>query len=32
MGTPLIDIEKLDMDQRLELIEELWESLRVNLE
>jgi putative addiction module component (TIGR02574 family) len=30
MGTPLIDIEKLDTDQRLELIEELWESLRVN--
>jgi len=32
MGTPLIDIEKLDTDQRLELIEELWESLRANLE
>ena len=32
MGTPLIDIEKLDTDQRLELIEELWESLRVNPE
>jgi len=32
MGTPLIDIEKLDTDERLELIEELWESLCVNPE
>jgi putative addiction module component (TIGR02574 family) len=30
MGTPLIDIEKLDTEQRLELIEALWESLRPN--
>jgi len=32
MGTRLIDIDKLDTDQRLALIEELWESLRVNPE
>ena len=32
MGTRLIDIDKLDTDQRLQLIEELWESLRVNSE
>ncbi|WP_405226789.1 addiction module protein [Lentisalinibacter sediminis] len=32
MGTPLIDIEKLDTDERLELIEELWESLCANPE
>lgn len=32
MGTPFIDIEKLDTNERLELIEELWESLCVNPE
>lgn len=27
MGTPAIDFEHLSRDQRLDLIEELWESL-----
>jgi len=28
MGTPAIDIEKLAPEERLQLISELWESLR----
>ena len=28
MGTPAIDIEKLTPEERLRLIDELWESLR----
>jgi len=28
MSTPAIDIEKLSSEERLRLIEELWESLR----
>jgi putative addiction module component (TIGR02574 family) len=28
MARPAIEIEKLDVDERLELIETLWESLR----
>lgn len=28
MSKPTLDIEKLSADERLELLEELWESLR----
>ena len=32
MGSPAIDIAKLTPDERLRLIDELWESLRVTPE
>lgn len=32
MSTPVIDIEKLDPEERLQLIDDLWESLRAHPE